>query len=218
MPESKSRRRRSRQGGSGSRSDRDLSIARPRRRKTNYWYVAASTIIAVLVIGGFAIGGTNFGGRSGAAQTGSNLTPVEGVGVVQTVVNFQHVPVGEAVDYSSYPPTSGDHWPPGEQASCGFYEDGLEDERAVHNLEHGNIVVSYNLSNERDIAALRSALNTFAWDEDWGVIRFYDKIPESMVVVAAWGRMVRMPVFGLDGMAPFFAAYAGVLGPERIAC
>jgi len=142
-----------------------------------------------------------------------NTGPGEEVAIMPTV---NHVAEGRAVAYSTNPPTSGEHW--GRWADCGFYEGGLPDELIVHNLEHGNIVVSYNLSNERDIAALRSALNTFAWDEDWGVIRFYDKIPESMVVVAAWGRMVRMPVFGLDGMAPFFAAYAGVLGPERIAC
>ena len=144
MPESKSRRRRGRQGGSGSRSGRDLSIARPRRRKTNYWYVAASGIIAILVIGGFAIGGTNFGGQSGVAQTGSEQQPVEGIGEIQTVTSYEHVPVGEVVDYSSYPPTSGDHWPPGAQASCGFYEDGLPDERVVHNLEHGGIGVHYS--------------------------------------------------------------------------
>jgi len=218
LPESKSRRRRSRQGGSGSRSDRDLSIARPRRRKTNYWYLAASTIIAVLVIGGFAIGGTNFGGGSGAAETGSNLTPVEGVGVVQTVVNFQHVPVGEAVDYSSYPPTSGDHWPPGAQASCGFYEDGLEDERAVHNLEHGNIVVSYNLTDPEAIAQLRDTIDDIGLARSWGLARSYDKMPEGQVAAAAWGVIDTMDGVDPERIKVFFEAYSGTLGPERVAC
>ena len=61
-------------------------------------------------------------------------------------------------------------------------------------------------------------MNTIALAQEWGVTRFYDKIPEGMVVVAAWGRRARMPGFDLDGLASFFAAYAGAVGPERIAC
>ena len=127
-----------------------------------------------------------------------------------------HVPEGQSVVYSTTPPTSGDHrerW-----ADCGIYPDGLPDEVIVHNLEHGNIVISYNLSDQRETELLRSVLATIPLAEEWGVTRFYDKIPEGTLAVAAWGRRIRMPGFDLDGLARFFAAYAGVLGPERIAC
>jgi len=141
------------------------------------------------------------------------IEPGEEVAVMPT---RNHVPAGQAVAYSSTPPTSGDHWE--RWADCGFYENGLPDELIVHNLEHGNIVVSYNLPEEQDIAALRRALAGIDLAEEWGVTRFYDKIPEGMVAVAAWGRRARMPGFDLDGLASFFAAYAGAVGPERIAC
>ena len=127
-----------------------------------------------------------------------------------------HVPEGQSVAYSTTPPTSGDHWE--RWADCGFYEGGLPDELITHNLEHGNVVVSYNLSEEQDIDALRSALASIGLAAEWGVTRSYDKIPEGMVVVAAWGWRARMPGEDLDGMASFFAAYAGKVGPERIAC
>ena len=127
-----------------------------------------------------------------------------------------HVPEGQSVAYSTTPPTSGDHW--ARWAHCGFYPDGLPDELIVHNLEHGNIVVSYNLSDEQGIAALRAAVNSIALAEGSGVIRFYDKIPEGTVAVAAWGRRARMPGSELGGLASFFAAFAGEVGPERIAC
>ena len=127
-----------------------------------------------------------------------------------------HVPEGQSVVYSTTPPTSGDHWE--RWADCGYYPDGLPDEVIVHNLEHGNIVVSYNLSDQRDTEFLRSVLATIPLAEEWGVTRFYDKIPEGMVAVVAWGRRIRMPGFDLDGLARFFAAYAGEVGPERIAC
>ena len=48
----------------------------------------------------------------------------------------------ESVFYITLPPTSGDHWE--RWADCGFYDSGLPDELIVHNLEHGNIVVSYS--------------------------------------------------------------------------
>ena len=127
-----------------------------------------------------------------------------------------HVPDGQSVAYSTTPPTSGDHWV--RWADCGFYENGLPDELIVHNLEHGNIVVSYNLSEERDITNLRNAMAGIPLAEEWGVTRFYDKIPESMVSVAAWGRRIRMPVVDVRGLANFFSAFAGSVGPERIAC
>ena len=127
-----------------------------------------------------------------------------------------HVSEGQTVIYSTTPPTSGDHW--GRWADCGFYPNGLPDELIVHNLEHGNIVVSYNLSEEQEIAGLRRALADIELAEEWGVTRSYDKITEGMVSVAAWGRRARMPGFDLSTLAGFFAAYAGAVGPERITC
>ena len=127
-----------------------------------------------------------------------------------------HVPEGQSVVYSTTPPTSGDHWE--SWAECGFYESGLPDEFIVHNLEHGNVVVSYNFSEKQDIAALRRTLAGIDLAEEWGVTRFYDKIPEGTVAVTAWGMRARMPGSDLDGLASFFAAFAGEVGPERIAC
>ena len=142
-----------------------------------------------------------------------SIGPGEEVAIMPT---SNHVPDGEPVFYITLPPTSGDHWE--RWADCGFYERGLPDELITHNLEHGNIVVSYNLSEEQDIAVLRRALASIGLAEEWGVTRFYDKIPEGMVAVAAWGKRARMPGADRDRMASFFAAYAGVVGPERIAC
>jgi hypothetical protein len=130
-----------------------------------------------------------------------------------------HVAEGQTVDYRTTPPTSGDHW--ARWAECGFYEDGLPDERITHNLEHGNIVVSYNFSNQQQIDELRAAMDSIDLAAEWGVTRFYDKIPEipeGLVMVAAWGRMDRMPGIDRDRIAAFFDAFAGKLGPERIAC
>ena len=127
-----------------------------------------------------------------------------------------HVSEGQTVDYSTIPPTSGDHW--ARWAECGFYEDGLPDERITHNLEHGNIVVSYNFANQEQIDQLRAVLDSIDLASDWGVTRFYDKIPEGRIAVATWGRMDTMQNLDRDRIAAFFDLYVGRLGPERIPC
>ena len=218
MPESRHRRRRGRQAGRGSRANDALSITRPRRRKTNYWYLAASATIAVLVIAGFALGSVRLGGGGALGNTGSSDTAVEGIGVTQPVISSNHVPVGENVDHSSFPPTSGDHWPPGEQARCGFYREGLEDERIVHNLEHGNIVVSYNLTDPAQINQLRDAVDDIGSANVWGITRSYDKIPQGQVALAAWGVLDTMDGVDADRIKRFFEAYSGTLGPEVVPC
>ena len=141
------------------------------------------------------------------------IGPFEEIEIMPTK---NHVAQGETVVYSTTPPTSGDHWD--SWSECGFYEDGLPDELTTHNLEHGNIVVSYNLADQPDIDKLRAVLDSIELVEEWGVIRSYDKIPQPSVVLAAWGRLDIMRELDRDRIANFFDAFAGQLGPEVIAC
>ena len=127
-----------------------------------------------------------------------------------------HVPEGQTVAYSRVPPTSGDHWK--TWADCGFYKDGLPDELITHNLEHGNIVVSYNLTDQQDIDKLRAVLDGIDLVEKWAVTRYYDKIPQGSLMLAAWGRLDIMQNLDRERVATFFHAYSGRLGPEVIAC
>ena len=130
--------------------------------------------------------------------------------------DITHVPEGQRVDYSDAPPTSGQHWP--ATAPCGFYPDGLPDERVVHNLEHGNIVVSFNFTNPAQVTALRQVLDGVRQFDDWGVARSYDKIADGQVALAAWGQLHRMDGVRPGEIGPFFEAFAGVAGPERFEC
>ena len=219
MPESKHRRRRGRPVSRGQRVAA-VPISRPRKQKTNKLYVAASVIIAVLVIGGFAVGGINF---QRPPDTGSSSGEyVEGVGVQQALMSTGpsglnvHIDNDQTVEYSTSPATSGDHW--ATPISCGFYEDGLSDERIVHNLEHGNIVVSYNLASEEEVDQLRDALESIGKNAIWGVARSYDKIPSGTVALAAWGVLDTMQEVDKDRIKTFFDTYSGALGPERIIC
>ena len=57
-----------------------------------------------------------------------------------------HVPVGTALCYSSNPPASGPHYSQAGVAPVapGFYDEALQTEIWLHNLEHGSVVLLYD--------------------------------------------------------------------------
>jgi hypothetical protein len=84
----------------------------------------------------------------------------------------------------------------------------------VHNLEHSNIVVSYNLSNPEEIDQLRDVISDIGLANTSGVTRAYRKMPEGTVALAAWGVSDTMEGVDKDRIENFFNTYAGNLGPE----
>jgi len=212
LPESRRRR-----GRSATRAARSSTVIQSGRKKTNKWYLGASIVIAVLVIASFAFASFSGGGNAG---TGNANEFVEGVGVEQALMSTKdHLPEGQSVVYSTSPPTSGDHCNPlSGLPRCGFYEEGLPNELTTHNLEHGNIVVSYNLPLESDVQALRSAINGVGLADVWGIARFYPDIEPGTVALAAWGVLDTMLGVDRDRISRFFEAYSGALGPEIFPC
>lgn len=114
--------------------------------------------------------------------------------------------------YSTIPPTSGRHWP--TWSNCGFFNHPLPDELLVHNLEHGNIIVSYNLADDTEVEALRSAVAAIPLAAEFAIVRRYTAIPEGMVAVTAWGVLDRMIGVDRARIAGFFEDYPGNTGPE----
>ena len=138
MPESRRRRRRGQAIPRGVRSGGSLTESRPTRKKTNKLYLAASAVVAVLVIAGFAIGGIPPRWRRAPRESeiGRYGEYKEGIGVQQELMpTLNHVPEDtETVAYTApVPPTSGDHWD--FWARCGFYEGGLA--RRADCAQHG---------------------------------------------------------------------------------
>jgi len=94
----------------------------------------------------------------------------------------------------------------------------IPDERLVHNLEHGNIVVSFNLKTSQEVGRLREALEDIGLSAGWGVSRSYDRIPPGTVALTAWGFSDTMPGIIPERIRSFFETFAGEQGPERIPC
>ena len=186
------------------------------------WLLIAFAVIAglfILALLAPVVLPLNFGGTGRGSADGY----VQGVGMeVETsedrahfATNFVIADVTGGDGYSTTPPTSGRHWD--GWVACGFYapDQPVPDERIVHNMEHGNIVVSYNLTDPDQLQELEDAFDSIGKTNLWGVARFYDQIPEGTVALTTWG-VIDGPMEGVqkDRIEAFFDAYSGTLSPE----
>ena len=147
-------------------------------------------VIAVLVAQSFGVG----------ESAGQYRGPGSGVG--------EHIAEGTPITYPSYPPTSGPHWP--APTTWGFHSEVVPDERAVHNLEHGGVVASYNNIPPDSLAALQALLSTYPKDtygEVKLVIRPYDKIPVGTIVLTAWNWIDELPAYDATRVRHFLDAH-----------
>jgi hypothetical protein len=108
-----------------------------------------------------------------------------------------HAHVTGPVAYSVTPPVGGDHnatW-----MNCGVYDQPVPNERAVHNLEHGAIWITYSPSlPSSQVSQLRSffARQTVLSPPGAGGSRYIDLTPypglPSPIVVTSWGFQLRL--------------------------
>mgnify|MGYP003291183493 CR=1 FL=1 len=86
----------------------------------------------------------------------------------------------------------------------------MPDERAVHNLEHGGVVASYNNIPAESLAALQRLLTTYPRDKFNQVklvIRPYDRIPAGTIVLTAWNWVDELPAYDEARVIRFLNAH-----------
>ena len=193
MPRKKKRAARgARPAGAGAHAPRSSSNY-PWHRRVPWFAIAGGAILLViglLVARSFGIG----------ESAGQYRGPGSGVG--------DHPAEGTPITYSSYPPTSGPHWP--GPTTWGFHTEVVPDERVVHNLEHGGVVASYNNITPASLAALQNLLTTYPKDK-YGevklVIRPYDKIPAGTIALTAWNWIDELPAYDEARVLGFLRAH-----------
>ena len=206
----------------GPRQRGTQQSADDRRRRMILYAVAASGVVAlVAVVGALAFAG---GGSGGGGSSSDPRQAIEAAGCtyqVSPAAKFgQHVNSLQAkVQYSTFPPASGKHYY--IPAVWGFYTDPVLEIQAVHNLEHGGIIISWG--NEVSQAEIKK------------IQRFYDESPNAMlafplpalgnkIALVAWtekpdekqgqNRIVKCTVFDEKAFKAFRDAFRGK-GPER---
>lgn len=116
------------------------------------WIAVGAAVLVLAAIGGgiaLAMGGGDDGPSAGAIGDACD---------VQTfpALAQEHVPPAKLpkdFKYNSYPPSSGPHYP--DPLIFGEYSTALEQNRLLHNLEHGGVGIQYGSNvSEETIAAL----------------------------------------------------------------
>ncbi len=143
-----------------------------------------------------------------AASTSTTRPAIDGV---QTfVVDAGHT-LGP-VTYPQVPPVGGIHNP--VTMPCTYYDQPVQNERAVHSLEHGAVWITYRPDvAPADVEALAALARS---RRDVLVSPWPEGLP-SPVVASAWGRQLQLQSVGDPRLLQFVRAYAGQ-GPENVPC
>jgi hypothetical protein len=119
-----------------------------------------------------------------------------------------HVPDGKKVKYRSSPPVSGDHY--AQPAIWNAYDQPLEQERVVHNLEHGGIAIQYG---SKVPASTVNELREFYLDDPNGLILAPMPSLNDKIALTAWTRLSTCTQFDEGAFGEFRDAFRAK-GPE----
>jgi Protein of unknown function (DUF3105) len=219
---------RTRQGRAKLEQVRARQRAHERRRRIAWLgggAIAAAAVIAVIAVVVSAGGGSGIsssgqevmpagvgGGAPDvlpAALPVANTTGISGVAAYDTTgwpAGSSNGPAGKAlghahvtgpVTYSVTPPVGGDH--NAEWMNCGVYDKPVPNERAVHNLEHGAVWITYQPSlPQSEVSQLRAFFGrqTVLSPAGAGASRYVDLTPypglPAPIVVSSWGFQLRL--------------------------
>ncbi len=110
------------------------------------------------------------------------------------------------VSYPQNPPVGGDHNPAWQ--NCGAYDEAVQNETAVHSMEHGAVWITYRPDlADTDVAVLRA----LAVNQTHLLVSPYPG-QLSPVVVTAWGHQLALDNVNDARLGAFIAAYQE--GPE----
>jgi hypothetical protein len=119
-----------------------------------------------------------------------------------------HLALGAAHPaYNSDPPTSGWHTP--ELGSWGSFDEIQPDERLIHNMEDGGVILWYRAGTPEENDAHLIALEEVAQGYRRIVIAPRENMPTTYALTA-WQRLQRFDEVDRDGMRAFIEAFHGI--------
>lgn len=133
-----------------------------------------------------------------------------------------HIPAGQTFDgYNSNPPTSGPHGP---VADWGVQTEPVPKESAVHNMEHGGVVIWYNCAggpaplSDEGCQTLQSELGSIveeavADDKLVMMTRYADM--DQRIALTAWRKLDAFDDFDEAHVRAFIAAFERLFNPEN---
>ncbi|MEO5315400.1 DUF3105 domain-containing protein [Pseudarthrobacter sp. AG30] len=158
----------------------------------SFGLVLAAIITAVAIVVTGAVQERN-------AATEAAKKPIEGV---QTFTDLSRNHVQDAVSYPQEPGVGGDH--AGVWTNCGSYTEPVNDQRAVHSLEHGAVWLTYKPDLPPEAV---SRLTELAKGNRY-VLLSPDKDQTTPVTATAWGTQLTLDDAADTRIPAFISAYA----------
>ncbi|AOR34713.1 hypothetical protein BFF78_29970 [Streptomyces fodineus] len=189
---------------------------RARERRNRLLTIAASVVIvAGLVVGGVVLVNSQSGKKDTAGDSKSSgssgdsghwVTGKDGVQTWSGKLARTHVTA--KVSYPMHPPVGGNHNPIWATCDGTVYTKALQDENAVHSLEHGAVWVTYtSKAKKADVDALAAKVKK----TPYSLMSPYENQAEPLIL-SAWGHQVAVKSADDPEVNKFFAAY--VQGPQ----
>lgn len=109
----------------------------------------------------------------------------------------EHIKKPGIFTYNSNPPTSGPHY--AQAPAWGFYPKPIDDESALHAVEHGGVWVSYKDLNQDEIDLLKK----FVDNNSQSVIVTPRSLNNAHVSAVAWTKLVEFEGVDVDALQKF---------------
>ncbi len=178
-----------------------------RRWLTTDRAIIGGTAVFTLIFFAFALWDSS---RRGAP--GVDLAQVPDRSQTYDIQSREHIAVGASHPaYNSNPPTGGWHY--AEPADIGFYTNQLPDEQLVHNLEHGQIWISFR--DAQDTAAI-DVLREVQGRQPGSVIVTYRPENPARIAAASWGQLLLLDEPDTNQIYAFITRYKN-RAPEPLA-
>ncbi len=178
-------------------------IQRKERQKGRFLFILS--IIIPLVIVGIIISYAIFY---------SSGTDIPNIGEVFPDQGREHIEEGaEHPAYNSNPPTSGWHY--AVWADWGVYKEELPQERLIHNLEHGGIVIQYK--PDLDPATVTKLDDLKKNEFECKLVVVPSSKLDKSIVLSAWTRLYKTDTYEEETIKDFIKKYRN-RAPELVPC
>lgn len=197
------------------RAERRPEMVRQRRderrqayeKQRRQWLI---TRIAFAVLGLLVVGGLVFGLYRWNRDQRLNTVP-EGVRNFQYAGSDHTTSLEERVAYEESPPVGGLHAPSPYWQNCGYYDAPIQNESAVHSLEHGAVWLTYRPDLPQDqIDVLREKA-----EQSYVLVSPYED-QDAPVVASSWNHQLELEDADDERLDQFIRSFReGPDTPER---
>lgn len=128
------------------------------------------------------------------------------IGTRVAVQAAAHIPDAQRARYDTSPPNSGPHW--GAPATWGIKDSSVPDERAVHNLEHGGVLIVHrDLTPEEEskVRSLVRGLNSAGYGKI--ILAPSAGLGDAKVAASSWGWVLKLPALDERALVAFVRAH-----------